>query len=178
MTPLIKQLTKHRLNISLRLVSKIIFDFDRPADHLQFSGHFIGWYRFEIFKHQFRNLKKVMETNADNFKALNLISNFLVKSEKYPIALSAINMSIKVNHSLATNHAAYRLRSRIQRHLAVIERYKIRGKSDWAEYHRLSESALSDLEGVKLSGLSEWNEFSELELCGLIFMAQVMVFNG
>ena len=127
-------------------------------------------------EHKFENILKVMETNADNFKALNLISHFLVKSEKYPIGLSAINMSIKVNNSLATNHAAYRLRSRIQRHLAVIERYRIRGKSDWGEYHRLSGSALDDLESVKLSGLSEWNEFSELELCGLIFMAQVMVF--
>ena len=149
--------------------------FTEASFHID-SRLLIGYFTDDAREHQFENQFKVMETNADNFKALNLISHFLVKSEKYPIGLSAINMSIKVNNSLATNHAAYRLRSRIQRHLAVIERYRIRGKSDWGEYHRLSGSALDDLESVKLSGLSEWNEFSELELCGLIFMAQVMVF--
>ena len=40
------------------------------------------------------------------------------------------------------------------------------------EYQRLCEAGLEDLEKVKESGLVEWSDVLELELAGLVFMAQ------
>ena len=110
-----------------------------------------------------------MQKYCLDYKALNFISFFLTKNEKYSIGLSAINLSIKQNSSIATNFMAYKLRSRIQRNLAVLEKYrkvylgfyrnfyeKVNFRDNTVEFSRLCEAAVSDLEQIKLSGLTEW----------------------